>query len=140
VISSHNIGKREDGQAMVEFAIVLPVLLMLVLGIIQYGIMFNHSLTLTDAVRAGARQGAVSRTLPGGPGTATAATDARVRSAASGSLSDANDPTALVITVTSTFAQGSDVTVKATYPYEINIFGVPVKRGRFTSETTERVE
>ena len=52
---------------MVEFAIVLPILLMLVFGIIQCGILFNHSLTLTDAVRAGARQAAVSRTLPGGP-------------------------------------------------------------------------
>ena len=140
VIVSHNIRKQEDGQAMVEFAIVLPVLLMLVLGIIQCGILFNHSLTLTDAVRAGARQAAVSRTLPGSPGSATAAAVARVRSAASGSLSDADNPAALVVTVTSTFAQGSDVTVKATYPYEINIFGVPVKQGRFTSETTERVE
>jgi Flp pilus assembly protein TadG len=140
VIVNNNIRRRESGQAMVELAIVLPVLLMLVLGIIQYGILFNHSLTLTDAVRAGARQGAVSRVLPGGPATAAAAADARVRSAASGSLSGANDPTALIITVTSTFAQGSDVTVKATYPYEINIFGVPVKTGRFTSQTTERVE
>lgn len=125
---------------MVEFAIVLPVLLMVVFGIIQCGIQFNHSLTLTDAVRAGARQAAVSRTLPGSPGTATAAAEARVRSAASGSLSGANDPATLVVTVTSTFAQGSDVTVKATYPYKIDIFGVPVKQGRFTSETTERVE
>jgi Flp pilus assembly protein TadG len=125
---------------MVEFAIVAPILLVLVFGIIQFGIAFNHSLTLTDAVRAGARQGAVSRTLPGGPGSALAATEARVRSAAQGSLSDAGDPSALVVTVTSTFAQGSDVTVKATYPYTISLLGLPVKQGRFTSETTERVE
>jgi Flp pilus assembly protein TadG len=133
-------GRNESGQAMVEFAIVVPLLLVLALGIIQCGIQFNHSLTLTDAVRAGARQAAVSRTLPGGPAAATAAAVARVRSAASGSLSDANDPTALVVTVASTFAQGSDVTVQATYPYEINIFGIPVKQGRLISETTERVE
>ncbi len=49
---------------MVEFAMVLPILLVLVFGIIQFGIVFNHYLTLTDAVRAGARQAAVSRTLP----------------------------------------------------------------------------
>ncbi len=42
----------------------LPILLLLVFGIIQFGILFNHYLTLTDAVRAGARQAAVSRTLP----------------------------------------------------------------------------
>jgi Flp pilus assembly protein TadG len=125
---------------MVEFAFVAPLLFLLVFGIIEFGIAFNHSLTVTDAVRAGARQGAVSRTLPGGPGAAAAATEDRVRSAASGSLSDAGDPTALVVTVTSTFAQGSDVTVKATYPYTISLLGIPVKQGRFTSETTERVE
>ena len=50
---------------MVEFAMVLPILLMLVFGIIQFGITFNHSLTLTDAVRVGARQAAVSRLIPG---------------------------------------------------------------------------
>jgi Flp pilus assembly protein TadG len=136
VISEPNIKNREDGQAMVEFAIIVPLLLMLVLGIIQFGILFNHYLTLTDAVRVGARQAAVSRTLANPAGSA----EDRVRSAASGSLSDATDTTVLVVTVTSTFAQGSDVTVKATYPYSINIFGVPVKAGSLTSETTERVE
>lgn len=141
MIFKQSIGNREDGQAMVEFAIVLPVLLLLVFGIIQCGILFNHSLTLTDAVRVGARQASVSRTLPPGtPASAAAAAEARVRSAASGSLNGAADPTVLVVTVTSTFEEGSDVTVKATYPYEINIFGVPVKHGRFSSETTERVE
>jgi Flp pilus assembly protein TadG len=135
-----HIFRIEKGQAMVEFAIVLPILLMLVFGIIQFGILFNRSLTVADAVRAGARQGAVSRTLPGGPAAQRAAAEARVRSAAAGSLSDAGDPTALVVTVTSTFAQGSDITVKATYPYTVNIFGVPVTSGRFSSETTERVE
>jgi Flp pilus assembly protein TadG len=136
VISVANIKNRSAGQAMVELAIVLPVLLMLVLGIIQFGILFNNYQTLTDAVRAGARQAAVSRTLPNPAGSA----EARVRSAASGSLSDAGDPAILVVTVTSAFAQGSDVTVKATYPYSLKLFGVPVKNGRLISETTERVE
>ena len=49
---------------MVEFALVLPILLLLVMGIIQFGIVFNNYVTLTDGVRAGARQAAVSRTLP----------------------------------------------------------------------------
>ena len=49
---------------MVEFALVLPILLLLVMGIIQFGIVFNNYVTLTDGVRAGARQAAVSRDLP----------------------------------------------------------------------------
>lgn len=144
IISKTRKARKEDGQAMVEFAIVLPILLMLVFGIIQCGITFNHYLTLTDAVRAGARQAAVSRTLPDPAGAA----EARVRSAASGSLSDADDPTALPVTVTpydpasgqATFAQGGDVTVRAEYHYDINLLGFVVKSGWLISETTERVE
>ena len=68
MIFNHKINSREDGQAMVEFAIVVPVLLMVVLGIIQFGILFNHSLTLTDAVRAGARQGSGQPNAPGSAG------------------------------------------------------------------------
>ena len=63
---------------MVEFAIVAPHSAVLVFGIIQFGILFNHYMTLTDAVRAGARQAAVSRTLP----DPAAAAESRVRSAA----------------------------------------------------------
>ena len=49
---------------MVEFALVLPVLVGLVLAIAQFGVAFNHYLTLTDAARAASRKGAVSRTDP----------------------------------------------------------------------------
>ncbi len=119
---------------MVEFAIVLPVLLVLVLGIIQFSILFNHYQTLTDAVRVGARQAAVSRTLPDPAGAA----DARVRLAARTSLDV--QPGVLDVVVSSSWVQGGDVTVRATYPYEINILGLVLKSGRLTSETTERVE
>ncbi|MFN8223857.1 MAG: TadE/TadG family type IV pilus assembly protein [Gaiellales bacterium] len=130
-----------SGQALVESALVMPILLLVVFGIIQFGITFNHYLTLTDAVRAGSRQGAVSRLAPN---PAQAAID-RVRSAASGSLD--TSPEKLVVTVTfkdlgggGQPVQGGDITVKATYPYEINLLGLVVKSGTLTSETTERVE
>ena len=124
---------------MVEFVLVAPILLLLVFGIVQFGILFNNYVTLTDAVRAGARQAAVSRGLPN-PG---AAATNRVTGAASNL--DLNN---LVVTVdpynpsngSSTWAQGGDVTVKATYPYSINLLGFVVKSGFLTSETTERVE
>jgi Flp pilus assembly protein TadG len=133
------IGRAQDGQAMVEFALVLPLLLLLVTGIIQFGILFHNYVTLTDAVRAGARQAAVSRTLPDPVGAATS----RVKSSAAGL--EGSD---IVVTVTpynpgdgtATWVQGGDVTVKATYPYRIAVFGLSVKSGRFESETTERVE
>ena len=46
----------------------------------------------------------------------------------------------LSVTVTSTFAPGSDVTVTATYPYSISLLGLVVKSGSLHSTTTERVE
>jgi Flp pilus assembly protein TadG len=131
--------RRQEGQAMVEFAMVLPLLLLLIMGIIQFGIVFSHYVTLTDAVRAGARQAAVSRSLP----DPVATTQARVKQSAAG-LKESD----LVITVTpydpsdgtATWVQGGDVTVEATYPYELSLFGVVVKAGTLKSKTTERVE
>ncbi len=48
--------RDERGQATVEFALVLPVLLLLVLGIIEFGKAWNLAQVATDAVREGARR------------------------------------------------------------------------------------
>jgi len=123
--------RTERGQTMAEFAIVLPVLMLVVFAIIQFGILFNNFVALTDAVRAGARTAAVSRTATDPVG----ATIARVQ-AATGDL----DQSKLTISVTSGWHSGDDVTVKATYPYSINLFGLNVQTGNLSSSTTERVE
>jgi hypothetical protein len=44
------------------------------------------------------------------------------------------------VTVTSTWQPASDVTVTATYPYQISLLGIVVKSGDLSSTTTERVE
>ena len=49
------IKKREEGQAMVEFALVLPVLLILLCGIIDFGWLYYNQITLNNAAREGAR-------------------------------------------------------------------------------------
>lgn len=116
---------------MTEFAIVLPMLALLLFGVIQFGIVFNQYITLTDAVRAGARKGAVGRHLS----NPAAATEQTVRTAAT-DLKAAD----LQVNVTSSWAQGSDVSVTATYPYGISLLGIIVKSGRLSSTTTERVE
>lgn len=53
------IRKNEKGQTLVEFALVLPVLLLLVMGVIQFGIIFSAQIALTNAAREGARAAAV---------------------------------------------------------------------------------
>jgi Flp pilus assembly protein TadG len=116
---------------MVEFAIVLPILIVLLFGIVQFGILFNNYVTLTDAARAGARAAAVSRQNGDPAGTA----DAAVRSSAS----DLNQGT-LGVQVSSSWAPGDPVTVTATYPYSIKLLGWVVTSGDLTTKTTEAVE
>ena len=122
--------KNEQGQTMVEFALVLPILCLIVFAIIQFGIAFNNYLTLTDGVRTGARKASVSRH----ESDPVAVTKAAVRNASTDLNGD------LQIEVTSTWRHGQDVVVKATYPYEIKLLGKVVKSGRLESKTTERVE
>jgi Flp pilus assembly protein TadG len=45
----------ERGAAAVEFALVLPILVMLIFGIIDFGRMLAAKITLTEAAREGAR-------------------------------------------------------------------------------------
>ena len=73
-------GSTDRGQTLVEFALVLPLLALLLFGVIQFGIVFNNYIDLTDAVRAGARKAAVSRqtTDPSGPVGVTKTAPTRV--------------------------------------------------------------
>lgn len=47
--------KHESGQALVEFALVLPLLLALLCGIIDFGWLYYNQITLNNAAREGAR-------------------------------------------------------------------------------------
>lgn len=51
--------KREDGQAMVEFALILPIFLLILCGIIDFGWLFYNQLSLNNACREGARYAVV---------------------------------------------------------------------------------
>ena len=123
--------RRNEGQAAVEMALILPILVVLVLAIAQFGIAFNNYLTLTDATRAGARKAAVSRFIGDGGASAQALV-----------ITDASGVPGVSATVTSTNwnVPGSDVVVTATAPYSINILGWTVKSGNLSSTTTERLE
>lgn len=99
---------------MVEMAFVLPILLMLVFGIYNFGRGYNAKIELTGAVREGARAAALGQT-------------SQVQSAvvtASPGLSPA--PTVSVITAcAATPPPGSNAVVQASYdlPYNIPFFG-----------------
>ena len=105
-----HIKRSEEGQAMVEFALVAPMLFLILFGIIQFGIAFMHSVALTDAVRAGARKAAVSRSAAD-PTQATKSRCARRRDRSRHIEAFIADH------VTSDWLSGDTVTVDATYPY-----------------------
>lgn len=52
--------RKESGQALVEFAFVLPILLILIFGIIEFGRIYNTQLVITSCAREGARAAIVS--------------------------------------------------------------------------------
>lgn len=51
---------RDRGASVVEFALVAPLLFLLVFGIIDYGLWFNDSVAMRQGVREAARQGVVA--------------------------------------------------------------------------------
>lgn len=125
----------DEGQAVVEFAVILPVLLLVLFAILQFGVLFNNYIQVTAAAREGARKAATSRAL-GVAGAESAAT-AAAKSAAPG-LNASN--MGITYPNSPTFIQGSDVKVQVTYPYSISIIGLVVSSGNLTASTTMRVE
>jgi Flp pilus assembly protein TadG len=126
----------EHGQAVVEFALVAPLLIVLVFGILQLGVVFNHYLVVTDAARAASRQAIVARisgiTIPTIQQTGVSAAADLDPSQVSVTVSDPTDPTLKTA--------GSAVTVTVTYPYSINLLGWVVSSGKLTSSMTDRLE
>lgn len=107
----------ERGAAAVEFALILPILVLILFGVIEFGGVYNAQLMVTSAAREAAR----SMALHGVVADAEAvAVDAAV----------GIDPAALDVTVTpATCAAGADVTVTVAYdrPFLTGLFGASVE-------------
>jgi Flp pilus assembly protein TadG len=129
-LSHHDI-KSERGQSMTELAMILPLLLILIFGIIQLGLAFNNYLAVTDAIRAGARKATVSRLSSDPAGDCV--------TAARNAGADLQQ-SKFTVTCASTWQPGADVTVTGSYPYSINVLGFVVKSGNLTTQVKERVE
>jgi hypothetical protein len=86
--------RKTRGQSLVEFAIVLPLFLLILAGIVDFGMGLYTSITVTNAAREGARLGVVDDN--------PVDIEARVRAAATGL-----DPTKLTVTLSCKEASGS---------------------------------
>lgn len=102
-------GRRQAGQALVEFALVLPVLLLILMAIFDFGRLFYSALAVRHAAREGARYGIVHASDDEG-------IRQRVREAAVGLEGDL-----LTITISPAATQrrvGQALTVDVSYPFE----------------------
>jgi Flp pilus assembly protein TadG len=125
--------RGQEGQAMAEFAIGVPVLLLILLAITQLAGVYHDWVGLTDAARAGARTAAESRV----DSNRVQITKNAVIASAS---SDLNSNKLVVDNPTTTWAPGSNVTVCAHYPYSVSIMAIPVASGNLDSCTTQLVQ
>ena len=121
--------QHQKGTAIVEFAIVLPLLLILVIGIIEFGFIFYDQAVVTNASREGARTGIVFNT--DGNGNFSPVSDSTIGdtvdtylhnhlislgdSAAQFSLDPA--PQRVPNPSTGQFSPGGTLTVTVKYPY-----------------------
>jgi Flp pilus assembly protein TadG len=112
--------KREDGQALVEFALVMPFLLLFIVGIVEFGRAWNEHEVLTDATREGARVAAVWNPSI----TLDSVKNAVKRVLASNNMTVADDSITAVGWDAKT---GDNVTVRVAVPYDFIFFGQVAK-------------
>jgi len=134
-LSRHSGASCERGQNLIEFAIVLPVLLLVLMGIIDFGFMLKTQTDLSRANMAGARSAAFS------------ASDDDVNTSILLSVPSSFDTSRMSISLTresQSPERGTEVTVTATYIYK-SITPLPfvsdiLDGKQLTSSTTVRVE
>lgn len=101
--------KSNKGQALVELAFVLPILLLLIMGIFEFGRIMNAYLILTNASREGARSAAVHYT------------DAQIQSVIQDLTSTLNQSKLTFAVSPASSGRVSGSTVTLTLDYQINI-------------------
>ena len=103
----------EAGQALVEIAIALPILLALLVGIFEFARAYNVQQVITNAAREGAREGVLPNS---GEAVALVRTNAR--------LADANITSATVtFSCSGGCTTGDAVTVQVSVPYTFVFIG-----------------
>jgi Flp pilus assembly protein TadG len=141
------VARDPTGATAVEFALVAPVLLLLLVGMAKFGLTLNNYIELTSGVQTGARALALSR---GGSTPYTGAVDA-IKSAVP-NLTEAelsittsiNDTACSSDSSCSTAlagATGDRVTVTASYPCNLVVMGHDfAPRCELSSQSSEMIE
>jgi Flp pilus assembly protein TadG len=145
----HAAVRDGSGATAVEFALLAPLLLFMLFGIIQFGMVLNNYVELTDSVRNGARNFAISRASASGTpySTTVSAISAGAPNLTAGSIvitirvngtactTDSGCTTAL------SSAAGQTAYVSATYPCNLTIMNVNFASGcTLTATTSDLIE
>ena len=98
----------EKGQALVEFTLLVPIFLLLLFAIVDFGMGFYSWITVTNAAREGARLGVVL------------ATEQQIEDRVYQAADLPNEATQMTVTVTNAQGQpGESVVVKVDYDYDL---------------------
>ena len=107
----------DAGQALVEFALVFSLLLILVIGIFEFGRAWNAYQVITDAAREGARNMVVAGVVPATDASVKQVVNTALHAAALDSTKDATTLTGLGT------GTGTTATVRIAYPYGFSFLG-----------------
>jgi Flp pilus assembly protein TadG len=134
---------RESGAVAVEFAILLPVLLVILFAIIEFGIAFSKFEVYVGAAREGARFAAV-RCSPDATACTNALIASKVQSAAVGYPVGAaagpggTSPTANIVCSSSSLGQSVTVSwvqpIRISVPFWSDVLLTPTVRAAFRCE------
>ena len=103
--------RKDDGAELIEMAIVLPLLLLLIMGMVDFGFLFQRYIVLTNAAVEGARVASL-------PGYTNADVTARVASyATNGGVTGTVNSATVAVTLPGSWP-GSQVTVTHVYNYQ----------------------
>lgn len=122
---------NSEGGALVEMAVTLPLIMLMVTGMMSFGVTLNQYLVLTNAVQTGAMELAVNAGTTSDPcATASAAIAAAAPTLSASSITTSlsfNGGSAVTANSctgsASSLTENSSVVVTATYPTTLNIFG-----------------
>lgn len=116
-----HLRRTERGQNLVEFALVLPMVILLVMGTIDIGLGFRTYIALTNAAREGARWVSI---YPSDCSTALARVESEAAQIGiSKSVSFGDGGYTATIAGSCPFAAGDKPTVSVNYSYEL-LFGI----------------
>jgi Flp pilus assembly protein TadG len=131
--------RNEDGQAVVEFAVLATVLCTLLVAIFEVGGLLSDYLEVTEASRVAARTAATYGASDVEKADTRRVATEQAEAAVVESAGDDVEVTMETPPLTS-WTAGNPVKATTRKPYTLRLIGVPVKSGWLSSSTTMRIE